>query len=132
MQKSLAAIDDSVVACVTLRERYLSRLHDLLGPSSVPSDLGDIPLEVGDLLLLLRQATIDVTEAVARWRQDSFGGSIHAFEWEGNNYLLKMCSDLDFLDDTPVRRWVGFSLRRNPFILPESLDGVVQSPYIQI
>ena len=122
MSSRAGVVDQDVIACITIRERYVSRLHDLLGPSSVPGDMGDVPHEVGDLLLLLRQAAVDVTRAVIRWRREHCGGSIRPFEWEGSNYLLRMCSDLDFLHTTPVRSWVGYSLLRNPLVMPETLS----------
>lgn len=42
------------------------------------------------------------------------------------NYLLKMPSDLDYLDDyLAVRKFMGFPLQRNPFNIPAPLeDGV--------
>jgi len=43
--------------------------------------------------------------------------------WNGVNYLLKMTSDLDFLDDSRVvRQWLGFSVFRNPFVVPLPLE----------
>lgn len=45
------------------------------------------------------------------------------FMWNGVNYLLKMGSDLDFLDGhKPLRSWLGFSLYRNPFVVPLPLE----------
>lgn len=41
------------------------------------------------------------------------------FEWNGENYLLKIVHDCDFLDRVEaLRRWLGFSATRNPFFLP--------------
>eukprot|EP00752_Nemacystus_decipiens_P004624 g4220.t1 len=44
------------------------------------------------------------------------------FLWKGNNYLVKMAHDLDFLDNVgvaaPVSAWLGFSVRFNPFLIP--------------
>jgi hypothetical protein len=46
--------------------------------------------------------------------------------WNGMNYLLKMPSDLDYLDDfKAIRKWMGFPMIRNPFAIPFPLeDGV--------
>ena len=45
-----------------------------------------------------------------------------AFMWNGQNYLVKMSHDLDFLDDAimsfPVGAWLEFSARSNPFLVP--------------
>jgi hypothetical protein len=43
--------------------------------------------------------------------------------WNGVNYLLKMPSDLDYLGDyLAIKRWVGFTLTRNPFCVPYPLE----------
>lgn len=46
-----------------------------------------------------------------------------AFLWNGINYLLKIPSDLDYLADyLAIKRWVGFTLTRNPFCVPYPLE----------
>ena len=46
-----------------------------------------------------------------------------AFMWNGINYILKMPSDLDYLAEyLAIKRWVGFSLIRNPFCVPYPLE----------
>jgi hypothetical protein len=43
--------------------------------------------------------------------------------WNGVNYLLKMPSDLDYLGDyLAIKRWVGFTLTRNPFCVPYPME----------
>lgn len=43
--------------------------------------------------------------------------------WNGINYILKMPSDLDYLAEyLAIKRWVGFSLIRNPFCVPYPLE----------
>ncbi|RLN62541.1 hypothetical protein BBJ29_002094 [Phytophthora kernoviae] len=45
------------------------------------------------------------------------------FKWNGINYLLKLASDLEFLGKhSGLSEWLGFTLERNPFILPLNLD----------
>ena len=47
-----------------------------------------------------------------------------AFMWDGINYLLKMPSDLDYLDKyLAIKKWLGFSIVRNPFCVPFGMDG---------
>lgn len=45
-----------------------------------------------------------------------------AFYWKGQNYLIKMAHDLEFLDDPtvsdPVSTWLGFVVHDNPFLIP--------------
>ena len=43
--------------------------------------------------------------------------------WNGVNYLLKIPSDLNFLDVySPLITWLGFPMIRNPFAIPIMLD----------
>jgi len=43
--------------------------------------------------------------------------------WNGVNYILKMPSDLDYLADyLAIKKWMGFTLIRNPFCVPYPLD----------
>eukprot|EP00957_Ditylum_brightwellii_P019070 1435293-Ditylum_brightwellii.AAC.1 len=75
----------------------------------------------GDLLDIVRITSVEVVESIAEWRS---GLQKHTpFMWNGLNYLLKMPSDLDFLDSNePLREWLGFSMERNPFIIPLSME----------
>lgn len=45
-----------------------------------------------------------------------------AFYWKGQNYIVKMAYDLEFLDDptvsNPVSTWLGFVVHNNPFLIP--------------
>lgn len=45
-----------------------------------------------------------------------------AFYWKGQNYIVKMAHDLEFLDDptvsNPVSTWLGFVVHNNPFLIP--------------
>ena len=51
------------------------------------------------------------------------------FVWDGVNYMLKMATDLDFLDSVrPLRRTLGYPLIRNPFVTPFSLDQLPPDP----
>ena len=49
------------------------------------------------LLSSMRDATVRVIEAVAVWRKDMIGHPPSAFVWHGDNYLLKITNDLNFL-----------------------------------
>lgn len=58
-------------------------------------------------------------------REDSkneIANIIPIFFWRGQNYLIKMCNDIEFLDDPtlsfPVSSWLGFSVHHNPFLIP--------------
>ena len=64
-----------------------------------------IPAGLPDLLDLLRIAGVETVEAIARWRTAQARQA--PFVWNGINYLLKMPSDLDFVDVScpPCRAW---------------------------
>lgn len=55
-------------------------------------------------------------------KSDSSSSPPTVFLWKGHNYLVKMAHDLDFLDDenvaAPIPAWLGFSVHRNPFLIP--------------
>ncbi|KAE9006749.1 hypothetical protein PF011_g11435 [Phytophthora fragariae] len=111
-----------VLKCVLVREGYLQRL----GRASTAGHISGAHLgETVDVLDLLRLATLETVEAVVAWRSYKRSGATEPeqFEWNGVNYLLKLASDLEFLDKhTGLTEWLGFTLQRNPFILPLNLD----------
>lgn len=108
-----------ILKCILVREGYLQRLlHASTGGKVAGSHLGDTI----DLLDLLRVASIDVVEAISSWRRRL--QTQEPYRWNQLNYLLKMPSDLDFLQKhQALVQWLGFTLERNPFILPLNLDG---------
>lgn len=99
-----------VLKRILARESLLSRLEDvcdvLRKRSQHPAgqfDGGDTtsPREgagvVVGLLSSMRDATVAVIEAVTVWRKDMIGHPPSAFVWHGDNYLLKITNDLNFL-----------------------------------
>lgn len=106
-----------VLKSILNREGYLNRLYKVVrtvGKKFKP--------EVADVLDLVRAASLDVVEAVLRWREVK-GDHDAAFLWNGVNYLLKMPSDLDYLADfVAIQRWIGFSMQRNPFCVPHPME----------
>ena len=52
---------------------------------------------VVELLSKMRAATVAVIEAISVWRKDMTGYPPSAFVWHGDNYLLKITNDLNFL-----------------------------------
>lgn len=83
---------------------------------------------LGDLLLLVRAASVDVVENIQIWRKTIHQEIPRPYIYENVNYLLGMCEDLNFLDQTAdLVEWLGFRLLRNPFIVDKSLDDIVSS-----
>ncbi|CAM9205390.1 unnamed protein product [Chrysoparadoxa australica] len=86
-----------------------------MDPSRAP------PSQLVDLMDLLRVATVECVEAIAKWRSAKQRDG--PFTWNSMNYLLKIASDLDFLDTLDsLREWCGFDLVRNPFLVPLGLN----------
>jgi hypothetical protein len=73
---------------------------------------------------VLRNASIEMVESIGQWQksQITYPTTIHPFMWNGDSYMDKMGSDLDFLGDWPtVVNWLGFSPVGNPFLVPPDL-----------
>ena len=106
----------NVLKAVLLREGYLRRLHDLGKESQQALSPG-----LGDLLDILRISSVEVVEAITEWRKGLT--KTVPFMWNGINYLVKMPSDLDFLNSCkPLTSWLGFEMKRNPFAIPLPME----------
>lgn len=76
--------------------------------------------------------TIDVIEAIVEWRerlnyllskiQDPSGLDKHdfVFQWENENYLIKIKNDTMFLKDSILSKFFHFSSKADPFLLVPS------------
>ncbi|KAK1941394.1 hypothetical protein P3T76_007260 [Phytophthora citrophthora] len=155
--KSIQEVEFAVVSSITVREEHKAKLCALLSiisphsklsghsisertkktdPKSKPNRAKQPPgfeegkdiYALGDLLLLVRAASVDVIENIQKWREIVHHGIPRPYIYENVNYLLKMCEDLDFLDQiADLVEWLGFRLLRNPFIVDKSLDDIVSS-----
>ncbi|RHY31374.1 hypothetical protein DYB32_003571 [Aphanomyces invadans] len=121
-----------VLKAIILREDYLSRLADMSKSASQYTLVGSM----ANTLDLIRLTTVEVVETIATWRKQQ--PKHMPFKWNGINYLLKVPSDLDFMQEVHclwfnwldatrsqcdvMVRWLGFSFERNPFVMPDSLD----------
>ncbi|EQC31271.1 hypothetical protein SDRG_10876 [Saprolegnia diclina VS20] len=106
-----------ILKAIILREDYVARLLEM-SQSDAPHALVGA---MANTLDLLRITTVEVVEAILQWRKQQQKNL--PFKWNGINYLLKLPSDLNFLQQCDVMvRWLGFSMERNPFIMPDNLD----------
>lgn len=106
-----------VLKAVLNREGYLMRLF-----KSVRTVNKKFKADIADILDLVRAASLDVVEAIVKWREVKNDHDA-AFMWNGLNYLLKMPSDMDYLSQyLAVQRWMGFPLVRNPFCVPFPME----------
>lgn len=99
-----------VVKGILLRECLLSRLEAVCcdvrkrGPrcAAMPNEGPDKPLgenaeEIIQLLSRTRETTVAVIEAITVWRGEINQHPPPPFLWHGENYLLKITNDLNFL-----------------------------------
>ena len=106
-----------ILKAVLNREGYLNRLE-----RTVRTINKKFKPEIADVMDLVRAASIEVVECIVKWREAKKDHDA-AFMWNQANYMLKMPSDLDYLNDyLAVRKWMGFSLIRNPFCVPYPLE----------
>jgi len=102
-----------VLKAILNREGYLEKLR-----KSVQTIGKKMKPEVIDVMDYVRTATLDVIDAILKWRQIKRDHDA-AFKWNGINYLLKISSDLDYLMKyLAIKKWIGFDLSRNPFMVP--------------
>ncbi|CAB1117685.1 unnamed protein product [Ectocarpus sp. CCAP 1310/34] len=130
-----------VLKHILTRECLLSRLEAVCGSlrkrfqlpaAKATADSGTTARNTEDgngvvaLLSRMRDATVAVIEAISVWRKDMTGHLPPAFVWHGDNYLLKITNDLNFLAgvqplvDTLKMHPARFC--RNPLMLPQTLD----------
>lgn len=111
-----------VIKCIINREGYLKRVKgDFKGMGR------NLKPELADSLDYLRVSSVDVVQAIVRWREvkkRTEGDEDAVFFWNGENYLLKMITDLNFMDgNRTLRKWSGFDFARNPFCIPAPMEG---------
>ncbi|KAL3670339.1 hypothetical protein V7S43_004649 [Phytophthora oleae] len=155
--KSIQEVEFAVLSSITVREEYKAKLCALLSIIAPRTKLPNQSISerskkivqkskqkhtkrapefeegkeihaLGDLLLLVRAASVDVVENIQNWREIVHQRIPRSYIYENVNYLLGMCEDLDFLDQiADLVEWLGFRLARNPFIVDRSLDDIVSS-----
>ena len=106
----MTPLEVDILRKIVVRENLLIDVKRLITEST---DLGNCILEIVELIKAIRFQTLDVVEDISSW--------IHAqpnkrpFLYRGANYLVKMCSDLDFMDsyDEIIERFC-FEFKMNP------------------
>jgi hypothetical protein len=134
-----SAAELEILKAIIAREGYLKRLVDISRTVTKK-----VKPELPDMIDFVRAASLDVVDSILKWRQikvprkqsrRGLAAIVNlylmyiqkdddaVFMWNGCNYLLKMSTDLDFLADyRAIRRWMGFTLTRNPFCVPCPLE----------
>jgi len=110
-----------VIKWIVLRETYLDRLVGISSSALVLKK--ELKATLGELLQLLRRITIEIVSAVTRWRE-LLGDADAPFDWGGNNYLVKIAGDTQFMHRyESLESYLGMSFQHNPFFYFFKLDG---------
>ncbi|CAM9408287.1 unnamed protein product [Ectocarpus sp. 4 AP-2014] len=131
-----------IMKWVVLRETYLTKLHGVVSAygkrarskattngndraSKSPNDhkrrSPKLFALLTELLTVLRRITVEIVEAVERWRR---GDKERPFIWGSSNYLVKAAGDIEFLSRLPgLEEHLGVLVSNNPFLSQIGLDG---------
>ncbi|CAB1120702.1 unnamed protein product [Ectocarpus sp. CCAP 1310/34] len=131
-----------IMKWVVLRETYLTKLHGVVsaygkrarskattnGNDRASNGLNDHKRRspklfalLTELLAVLRRITVEIVEAVERWRR---GDKERPFIWGSSNYLVKAAGDIEFLSRLPgLEEHLGVLVSNNPFLSHIGLDG---------
>ena len=104
-----------VLGTVTKREDLISQLYEI---ESKVGEITDetVQKEAAEVLEKLRIASLSVIEAVLSWRKRL--SKPLPFLWQDQNYLVKMKSDLNFLQQSALSCYFFFSeATSDPFLL---------------
>ena len=104
--------DASILHKIIVRENLITEVKKLIQHQN---DLEAARSEVSELVKAIRYESIDIVDDISEWKKNQ--GYPREFLYRGVNYLVKMYSDLDFLNDYDEFNF-GFSVTGNPFIFP--------------
>lgn len=105
---------------------YREKLLDIIQGNTAPSDI-EGQNELQELLYKLHATSIGIVEAIIaaeslKCHEDQQIDGKTTFLWNGENYLLKMLTDLQFMRQIPNVKDIlgsdGKAFHRNPFLLP--------------
>lgn len=116
-----------VLKFILLREGLISKLKELANKKRFNISL---QRDILRILTECRNVTVKLVRCVIHWRvsaKDDFNVNIaREFTWRSQNYLLKICNDMDFLSDcTQLIASLHITkekMLKNPLMLPNNLD----------
>lgn len=115
LDKNKAQVQIALSAVAAREEslKSLKEMHDYLKSYADWDKAKDIQLEITELLHTHRLLTVNAIEGILNWR-DQLSKNFNvppknfAFMWEGQNYLIKLRNDLDFLKDSEYTKIFNF------------------------
>ena len=122
-----------IIKCIMLRESIIMKLENLCNKIALCDALvqssNDLESELLVTLSQMRSTTASYIECICTWRQSDINYEPHnlrTFYWEGQNYTMKVISDLDFLATQPLLvaslHFPVEKMIRNPLMLPNNLE----------
>jgi hypothetical protein len=111
-----------VERAIEVREGFLYLMQELTeryGANTLEKDRAH--RELIALVSPFRNASLDVVDAVLRWRE-VLRSETQPYLWKGVSYLHKMNSDLFFLANSRLRLLLDFSVAGNPLLDPRRAD----------
>eukprot|EP01006_Ploeotia_vitrea_P029739 TRINITY_DN62222_c0_g1_i1.p1 TRINITY_DN62222_c0_g1~~TRINITY_DN62222_c0_g1_i1.p1 ORF type:complete len:798 (-),score=7.55 TRINITY_DN62222_c0_g1_i1:167-2560(-) len=113
-----------VLRQIQTREGHIVQLYNLCERYDARFYRKDaVKLEIDRIVANIRQATIDVLNAIQEWKNGMTRSK--PFEWKACNYLHKLMNDLQFINDTPLYPLLGTTTANNPLIVgPRQLAAV--------
>ena len=114
---------------VAAREESLKSLKEMqvfLQNSPDWDKVKEVQLEAAELLHAHRMLTLNCVENIIKWR-NQLSSAVHLspfnfpFMWEGENYLLKLKDDLDFLRASEYAKVLYFGEDPDPFLVYPSV-----------
>lgn len=125
--------DASILHKIIVRENLIGEIKKLLEHNN---DIDGARNEINELVKAIRYESVDIVDDIKEWRANQKFS--RQFLYRGENYLAKMYSDLDFLDNVDELDF-GFPMTGNPLAfaffggrqLPDnlrfSMDSAVES-----
>jgi hypothetical protein len=100
--------DASILHKIIVRENLIGEIKKLLEHNN---DIDGARNEINELVKAIRYESVDIVDDIREWRKNQKFS--RQFLYRGENYLAKMYSDLDFLDNVDELDF-GFPMTGNP------------------
>ena len=106
----MSSSEAEILHKAVVRERLLAELRKLLTSGS---EIVSVMSEIVELIKAIRFETVDIIEDIAKWQQSQVVS--RPFLFQGVNYLFKIASDLNYLDDyDEIVEKFCFEFKNNP------------------
>lgn len=106
--ESVAEVE--ILQKIIVRENFITELKKLV---KYQFDIDSIISEVAELVKVIRNQTVEIIEDIYEWKNSH--STMSQFLYRGENYLMKISTDMAFLDDfEDIGNYFGFYFSGNP------------------